>query len=275
MSKSNYYVVSFSGGKDSTAMLLRLLELGEPVDEVVCCDTYKEFPQMYEHISQIREVVESKGIKFTMLKHKWTFDYWMFEYEPKRRNPEKFFAMYGADAKGKSWATSRARWCTGELKIKLMDKYFKDLRERHTIINYVGIAADEINRLERENQKHNSHPLVKWGWTEKDCLDYCYSLGYDWGGLYKLFNRVSCWCCPLQPLSELRKLRTHFPELWAELIDMDNRTWLPFKADYSVEELDKRFAFEEERLAEGKSIRNREFFAELRQLLGDRANAEH
>lgn len=42
--KPIYYVVSFSGGKDSTAMLLRLLELNYPIDEVVCCDTYKEFP---------------------------------------------------------------------------------------------------------------------------------------------------------------------------------------------------------------------------------------
>ena len=29
MNKENYYVVSFSGGIDSTAMLLRLLELNE------------------------------------------------------------------------------------------------------------------------------------------------------------------------------------------------------------------------------------------------------
>jgi len=28
------YVVSFSGGKDSTAMLLRLLEEGRPVDDI-------------------------------------------------------------------------------------------------------------------------------------------------------------------------------------------------------------------------------------------------
>ena len=35
----NYYIVSFSGGKDSTAMLLHLLELGEPIDEILFCDT--------------------------------------------------------------------------------------------------------------------------------------------------------------------------------------------------------------------------------------------
>ena len=37
--KKPYHVVSFSGGKDSTAMLLHMLELGMPVDEVVNVDT--------------------------------------------------------------------------------------------------------------------------------------------------------------------------------------------------------------------------------------------
>ena len=54
MSKSDWIVVSFSGGKDSTAMLLRMIELGEHIDEVVCCDTYKEFPAMYRHIEKVR-----------------------------------------------------------------------------------------------------------------------------------------------------------------------------------------------------------------------------
>ena len=47
--KPDYYIVSFSGSKDSTAMLLHLLELGEPVDEVLFCDTTVEFPEMYTH----------------------------------------------------------------------------------------------------------------------------------------------------------------------------------------------------------------------------------
>lgn len=268
MEKPNYYIVSFSGGKDSTAMLLRLLELGKPINEVVFCDTYKEFPQMYEHIEKVKKVVEKHNIKFTELRNERTFDEWMFSYTPKRRNPEAFRAKYG-EAIGKSWATSRARWCTGELKIKLMNKYFLEKRKAYNLYKYVGIAADELKRMERENQKEEGalFPLVEWGWTEEDCLNYCYSLGYDWGGLYNIFKRVSCWCCPLQPLEELRKLRTNFPELWEELKDMDRRTWLNFKEDYSVEDLEKRFTFEEERLAEGKSIRSREFYTELKKLL--------
>lgn len=52
MRKENYIVVSFSGGKDSTAMILRLMELGEQIDEVLFCDTYKEFPAMYDHVEK-------------------------------------------------------------------------------------------------------------------------------------------------------------------------------------------------------------------------------
>lgn len=39
------HVVSFSGGKDSTAMLLWMLELGMTVDEIIFCDTGVEFPR--------------------------------------------------------------------------------------------------------------------------------------------------------------------------------------------------------------------------------------
>jgi hypothetical protein len=68
-------------------------------------------------------------------------------------------------------------------------------------------------------------------------------------------------------LSELRILRKHFPDLWEELRNMDNRTWRKFKADYSVEELDKRFAFEEERLKNGLPITTKDFFCELKERL--------
>ena len=72
------YIVSFSGGKDSTAMLLRLLEEGRPVDDIVFCDTTAEFPQMYEHIAQVEKYI---GRKITILKPEHNFEYMMLEYE--------------------------------------------------------------------------------------------------------------------------------------------------------------------------------------------------
>lgn len=259
---NNYIVCSFSGGKDSTAMVLRMIELGEHIDEVVCCDTYKEFPAMYRHIEKVRRVVEEAGIKFTMLQNEESFDYLMFErpVKPKNGNPPRC---------GYSWAGPRNRWCTSRLKIDVMNRYLKLLKQKHNVIQCIGIAADEQYRMERQYASKDGFvfPLVEWGWTEKDCLDYCYSKGYDWEGLYKLFDRVSCWCCPLQSLEGLRILRKNFPELWEELRDMDRRSWRTLKAEWSVEALETRFAFEEERTAAGLSITSREFHKALKERL--------
>ena len=244
----DYIVVSFSGGKDSTAMLLRMIELGEHIDEVICCDTTKEFPAMYRHIEKVKKVVEEAGIKFTMLKAEHDFDHYMYDHTPERRNTSKC-----ADMRGLSWPGVRMRWCTGIFKERPINAYFKQKKQQYNVIQCIGLATDEGYRLEREHnqQEGHRHPLVEWGWVEADCLKYCYDHGYDWEGLYEIFSRVSCWCCPLQGLGELRKLRKHCPDLWEELKDMDRKAWTQFHPRYSVQDLEIRFQLEEEMQAQG------------------------
>lgn len=262
-----YWVLSLSGGKDSTALGLEWLKCHQqdpityPLHEVITCDTGMEFPTMYEHLDRLKRVFTDAGIKFTCLKSEKTFEYWMFEYQPKKRNPEL------QHLKGKSWPTSRVRWCTSETKNRVIKAHLSDLKNRYTVIQLIGLAADEEQRLQREHNQDptHRHPLADWGWTEADCLQYCYDRGFDWGGLYEIFHRVSCWCCPLQSLEELRNLRKHFPDLWERLLDMEHRTWRTFRADYSVDQLEIRFAFEEERLAADLPInRTREFMSKMR-----------
>ena len=48
-----YHIVSLSGGKDSTAMLLLMVEKGLPIDMVITADTGMEFPEMKEHLDNI------------------------------------------------------------------------------------------------------------------------------------------------------------------------------------------------------------------------------
>ena len=201
--KPEKYVVSLSGGKDSTAMLLRLLEEKRPVDLILFCDTGLEFPQMYEHLAHLEAYI---GRPIIRLKAEHDFEYYFLHYTPKRKNPA--LEQYS----GMSWAGPRNRWCTGILKTRVVDAYLKELRKDYTVIEYVGIAADEPKRI-----KDKTYPLAEWGMTEKDCLAYCYEQGFDWGGLYEIFHRVSCWCCPLQSLDELRKLHRYFPDLWRQL----------------------------------------------------------
>ena len=269
--KEKYVVASFSGGKDSTAMVLHMIELGEHLDEVICCDTYMEFPSMYEHIAKVKKIVEDNGIKFTELRSSQTFEYLMFDHKINHRNkalPER---------SGYSWAGPRQRWCTSKLKVDIINRYLHELKKKYDLVQCVGIAFDEAYRLERKNNQDecHKHPLVEWEWAEEQCLRYCYDKGFDWGGLYEIFRkevgrcpRVSCWCCPLQSFADLRILRKNFPDLWQKLRDMDRRTWRKFMKNYSVDDLDVRFAFEEERQAQGLSITNKDFHTELKKRLG-------
>lgn len=254
----DYIVADFSGGKDSTAMVLRMIELGEHIDEVVCCDTTKEFPAMYRHIEKVRKVIEDAGIKFTMIKAEHDFDYYMFDHRYTTRN--------GVTSTGYSWPGTRTRWCTRHLKLDPIKKYFREMSKHHRIIQCNGLAADEGQRLEKTHNQQACyrHPLVEWGWTEADCLRYCYDHGYDWEGLYEICSRVSCWCCPMARLENLKKMWKHCPDLWQQLKDMDNRARTQFHLRYSVEDLEMRFRFEEERIAQGLSITNRDFHQQLR-----------
>lgn len=72
------HIISFSGGKDSTAMLLKMLENNMQIDEIIFCDTGKEFPQMYEHIKKVEDYIKRP---ITILKAEKSFDYYMFEHE--------------------------------------------------------------------------------------------------------------------------------------------------------------------------------------------------
>ena len=44
------HIISFSGGKDSTAMLLKMIELNYTIDDIVFVDTGLELPEMYLYI---------------------------------------------------------------------------------------------------------------------------------------------------------------------------------------------------------------------------------
>ena len=65
MKKPDLHIVSFSGGKDSTAMLLHMMELGMQIDIVLYCDTWMEFPAMYTPMSsQSRNLKKSLESRF-------------------------------------------------------------------------------------------------------------------------------------------------------------------------------------------------------------------
>lgn len=245
------HILSFSGGKDSTCLLLELIERKCPLDEVVFFDTGWEYPVMYAHIEKCKKICEENSIKFTTLKPEKSFDYYMFEHKTK------------SGKTGYSWCGGNCRWGT-RLKINSVNSYFKGKDK----IIYVGIAFDEQYRAEREKNEFKRCPLIDWEITESQCLDKCYKSGFDWGGMYEHLDRLSCKFCRNKNLKELRNIRKHYHSVWEELKEYQRKTSSPYrKSGSTIFDLEKRFEFEEERTEKGLSISNRDFRNELRKIL--------
>jgi 3'-phosphoadenosine 5'-phosphosulfate sulfotransferase (PAPS reductase)/FAD synthetase len=243
------HAVSLSGGKDSTAMLLLMLDQDMPIDIVLFADTGMEFPEMYEHLSKVdRYLYERRKIHITTLRHPYGFEWLMFEEPKKKPSVIERRQRNGVPIYGNGWPGIHVRWCTGQLKTHLITKKVNEIKGKCQAYHYVGIAYDE-----RERCKSARYPLVDWEITEAQALKICYEHGFDFGGLYKLYHRASCWCCPFQQIGELRKLRKHHTELWEHLQIMDKRAREQFgtgplgqfKKNWSVERLEERFLKEE------------------------------
>ena len=228
-------IVSLSGGKDSTAMLLMMLERGIPVDRVVFADTTKEFPGMYAHMTKLQAMcpVPIETVRLD-------FDYWFAE-----RVRTK--ATWRNKAPGYGWPDMRVRWCTA-LKRTAVVKIEKQCEDA---VSFIGIAYDELwrcdnNKLTNKHIKRDNirYPLVEWKITEADALTYCYSKGLDWGGLYEKFTRVSCYLCPMSRVNDLRTVYNEYPDLWDEMLAMDKKSQRRFQSKLSLSQFTARFEHE-------------------------------
>lgn len=234
--KVKKYIASVSFGKDSLAMLLRLLEENKPLDEVVFYDTGMEFKAIYNIRDKVIEILKQKNIKFTELKPKCEFCYKMFDKPVKANN--------GTTHYGYSWCGGRCRWGTTE-KLVALEKYCKGA------VEYVGIAVDEPKRLEKERKGNKQFPLAEWNMTEKDCLKYCYDKGFNWledgVELYSILDRVSCWCCANKNLKELKNYYLYLPIYWEKLKELQSKTDRPFKYNkYTIFDLEEKFKKDEQ-----------------------------
>jgi len=208
-------IVSLSGGKDSTAMLLMMLEKKIKVDYIVFFDTGWEFPAMLEHIDKLEGYI---GRKIIRLKSKKSF--------------KELFNKWG-------FSSFQNRWCTAEKRGRI-NKFCSKYKP---FTQFIGFSYDERQRIKKTIGY--CYPLVDWKVTEEDALKYCYEKGFDWGGLYEKYKRLSCWNCPLQSLGDLKVLWKDFPEYWHKLLKMQEKSKWQFRQDYTLEELDERFRREE------------------------------
>ena len=226
-------------------MILRAMEEGYPIDYAVFFDTGMEFKCIYRNAERLRPMLDAYGARLVILKPDNNFLWDMLVRPVKYRFKE-------GEHYGYEWCGGRCRWRIAD-KIKKIQDFLNSLDDDYT--QYVGIAADEPDRIKEENNK--KYPLVEWGMSEQDCLDYCSSKGWNWlegdMELYSVLDRVSCWCCANKNLSELRNMYHYLPEYWSYLKALQSRIDRPFRSGKTIFDLEERFKIEDAKLAEEKA----------------------
>lgn len=161
--------VSFSGGRTSGYMLRRVVDAWDgrlPDDvHVLFANTGLEMPATLDFV---RDVTAHWGIPITWVEYRLTSDdaptYAVVNYESAARNGEPF-ALYLDHVERMTAAKGREpylpgpgnRFCTTELKIRVMKKRMLDLGYDYWT-NIVGIRADEPKRW----RKMNRTPPERW-----------------------------------------------------------------------------------------------------------------
>lgn len=197
----NKYRVSFSGGKDSSAMLLKLLELGFPVDSIDYMDVGHDYPEVNDYIEKINNFIQQnygKSINRMFLKKGWQFEDWFYgKYKRGKREgqmrgfPYVLGACYLSRQKGRT-----------------LDRYDR------TAYRYIGITYDE-RRRETDNPRL-LYPMIEWEMTAQDGIDYLDSVGLL-PKHNKYYTRSGCFWCPMQSIKSSYSLYIRHPDLWEQL----------------------------------------------------------
>lgn len=117
---------------------------------------------------------------------------------------------------------------------------------KKNIVQYLGIAADEPERIARHQKPGFMLPLVEIGWDEAYCRQICEENDLL-SPIYTSSARGGCWFCHNQGVDQLRLLRKEYPDLWALLLKWDLDSPTTFKPDgHTVHDYDLRFQMEDE-----------------------------
>lgn len=202
-------IICWSGGKDSTATIVLAHELGIPIDLIIISlvwfdkkrRIYAEYPEVIEWIFEYAiPLFESWGYKVKVLESDKDYMHW-FYHTIERSGHE--------DRKGKLSGWLIGGMCSmNREKVNPIKRYLKTLGRGYQ--EYIGIAADEPERLERVHRKGQISLLEQKGIVEERTYDILrpYNLISP---TYKFSKRGGCWFCPNQTIKEFAHLKTNTP----------------------------------------------------------------
>lgn len=180
--------MALSGGKDSTALALRLAEIEPREYTYICTPTGNELPEMFAHWRKLGELLGKPIIPIMSNK-----------------------GLYGTIRDQNMIPNFRARFCTRKLKI---EPYREWLSKNAPAVSYVGLRADEEGRAGGAYSDipgiEMRFPLREWEWDAAAVWAYLDKRGVD------IPKRTDCAVCYHQRLIEWWELWANYRDLWAE-----------------------------------------------------------
>lgn len=224
--KDHVHVLSYGGGTQSTALLLKSLKDGingiKP-DYIIFADTGNESRAVLAQIERVNKHIKEKygreiitvsngNILNRIKKH--------FE-EGERMASIPFFTLNRETGKkGILW-----RACTDEYKITPVRREIRRLlgykpkqRVKEIVHLWKGISTDEIQRVKpiRDKWQEAEHPLIDYlDWSRDDCVDY---VNVELG-----FRPISSSCiiCPFHSRNNWLEIKRNSPEEFEEACQID------------------------------------------------------
>ena len=235
--KPPIYIASCSFGKDSIATILLALENGEPLDRVVFAEVMFDHSrgisgEIPEHIEWVYSTaipkLEAMGVKMDVVRAERDYVYFFANAVGRGRYQGK---IYGFPIAGMCLLNR-------DCKVRVIQRYLKQFEN---VIQYIGIAKDEPNRLGRLDGVKKISLLDKYNYTEAMARQKAEEYGLL-SPIYTTGSRNGCWFCPNASIKQFGRFRKAHPDLWAELVKLSHTPNLcsyGFKYGKTVQEVEK------------------------------------
>lgn len=179
-------VISFSGGKDSTATAdIVIKSLSNPRLVHIFGNTTLEFPYTIEYVKRYREEHPQAIFKIA-------------------KNKEQVFMDVCEDI---GPPARMMRWCCSMFKTGPITRVINSLYRNKQILTFYGIRKSESVSRSKYNRVEDDAESVKiqqqtvaspiFFWKDLDVWLYLFAEDVDFNEAYRLgYDRVGCWCCP-------------------------------------------------------------------------------
>lgn len=210
-----HIVLSFSGGKDSTATAdVVIKSLGNPSLVHIFGNTTLEFPFTYEYADRYREDHPLAIFKIA-------------------KNREQNFLDVCEDI---GPPARMMRWCCSMFKTGPITRVINGLYRNQQILTFYGIRKSESVSRSKYNRIEDDAESVKiqqqtvaspiFFWKDLDIWLYLLAEKVDFNDAYRLgYDRVGCWCCPNNNQRAQFLSRIYMPEA--------SRNWREFLIDFA------------------------------------------